>query len=292
MSVPCANQSDCLFRMASTQSTQRRLHQLRQKHADKYGHVKKSLSAVKSLGPTKKGKKASLGSFSTTFDTLTPAGYRKVFGQLYSFFFFMMTLLLVWIGYRAFFQDLPVWFDEGVAKALIFGVPVVWFASQSRFIANNLGLNQEQLLPGLFLGIAVGGMYGFAGLLIQVAAGQHVIEGSLFASSGFWWMAFLALLTAWWESLFFFGLPIQYVRSIAPWFSDSLLAVFVIGLFLLFHAPLRLIVAGFEPQFIIQMGLLTLFVIGQFIFYLRTKNMYALVLSHLLWGLVIELYAV
>jgi hypothetical protein len=281
-------------RMPRTQSTTH-LYQLRQKHGDRY-QSKKSLQAVSSLGPsTSKGKgkkKPSLKKFSTTFDTLTPAGHRQVFGQLYSFFFFMMTLFFIWMGYRMFFQGLPVWFDEGVAKALIFGVPVVWFASQSRFIANELGLNQEQLFPGLFLGIAVGGLYGFAALLIQVAAGQEVVQGSLFATSGFWWMAFLALLTAWWESLFFFGLPIQYVRSVAPWFSESLLAIFVVVLFLLFHAPLRFVVTGVTPQFIIQMGLLTLFVVGQFIFYLRTKNMYALVLSHLLWGLVIELYAV
>lgn len=179
-----------------------------------------------------------------------------------------------------------------MSKVLIFGIPVVWFASQSRFVANELGLNQEQFLPGLFLGIAVGGLYGFAGLIIQVAAGQEVVEGALFASGTFWWLAFLALLTSWWESLFFFGLPVQYVRSIAPWFSETLLGVLVVGLFLLFHAPLRLIVTGVSPQFLIQMGLLAMFVIGQYIFYIRTKNMYALVLSHLLWGLVIEIYAV
>lgn len=65
----------------------------------------------------------------------------------------------------------------------------------------------------------------------------------------------------------------------------------IVGLFLIFHAPLRLIVTGFEPQFLIQMTLLAMFAFGQFLFYLRTKNMYALVLSHMLWGLVIELYA-
>lgn len=280
--------------MPRDQSSSRRLHQLKTKHGDGTARQKKSLAAVSSLAPPggKKSKKLSAQTFSTTFDTMTPSGHRQVFGQLYSFFFFMLTLLLVWVGYRSFFQGLPVWFDEGVAKALIFGVPVVWFASQSRFIANELGLNEDQFLPGMFLGIAVGGLYGFAGLLIQVAAGQEVVEGALFASTGFWWLAFLALLTAWWESLFFFGLPVQYVRSIAPWFSETLLAVFVIGIFLLFHAPLRVLTTGVQPQFLIQMGLLALFAVGQFIFYMRTKNMYALILSHMLWGLVIEIYAV
>jgi hypothetical protein len=272
--------------------TSSQLKHLRQKHSDLSERSKRKLEAIRTLGPQKKGQKLGTATFSTTFDSMTPASHRKVFQQLYTFTFFMLTLLFVWIGYRSFLPGLPVWFDEGVAKALIFGVPVVWFASQSRFIANELGLNQEDLFPGLFLGIAVGGLYGFAGLFIQVAAGQEVIAGSLFASSGFWWMAFLGMLTAWWESLFFFGLPIQYVRSIAPWFSESLLGVGVILLFLVFHAPLRLIITGWQPGFLIQMGLLALFALGQYLFYLKTKNMYALVLSHLLWGLVIEIYAV
>jgi len=278
--------------MPRAQTSNHRLQQLRAKHSDRVGKAKKRLQAVGSLGPKyAKGKKPIVSHFKTTMDILTPVGHKQVFRQLYTFFFIMMSLFFVWLAYRSFFT-FPVWFDEGVAKALIFGIPVVWFASQSRFISTELGINDNQLFPGLFLGIAIGGLYGFAGLLIQVSAGQAVTPGALFASSGFWWIAFLAMLTAWWESLFFFGLPTQYIKSIAPWFSETLIGAFVVFFFLLFHAPLRGIITGWQPQFIIQMGLLTLFAIGQFIFYLRTKNMYALVLSHLLWGLVIEIYAV
>lgn len=270
------------------------LKKLKDKHRDHLAD-KPSLEMVSQLGKKKPGRRrrglAVASTFSNTFDELTPAGFRKVFGQLYSFFFLMLTLLFLWIGYRAFF-DLPIWFDEGVAKALVFGIPVVWFVSQSPFMANEIGLDQEDLFPGLYLGLAIGGLYGFAGLLLQVAAGQEVMTGALFATPEFWWLAFLGLLTSWWESLFFFGLPVQYVRSIAPWFSETLLGIGVVGLFLLFHIPLRLQLAGWDAGFLIQMGVLALFAMGQYLFYTRTKNMYALVMSQLLWGLVIEIYAI
>lgn len=286
--------------MSQTKRTNKTKHQLkslnrlREKHRDQVGK-RPPLETVSQLGKKKPGRRPRgmiIGkTFSTTLDELTPAGMRHVFGQLYSFFFLMLTLLLLWIGYRAFF-DLPIWFDEGVAKALVFGIPVVWFVSQSQFMADNIGLDQKDFFPGLFLGLAVGGLYGFAGLLLQIAAGQEVVSGALFATSEFWWLAFLGLLTSWWESLFFFGLPVSYVRSIAPWFSEVLLGVTVVVFFLLFHAPLRLQMAGWDAGFLVQSGVLALFAIGQYLFYLRTKNMYALVLSQLLWGLVIEIYAI
>ena len=305
--------------MPQDRSSSHQLRKLREKYSDQALKNKASLTFVSQLGkPNKSTKKPSrlLGKldklkshqqsgfegriepkpgqlqFNSTVESLTPVRHRKIFEQIYTFSFFLLTILFVWIGYRSFFSALPTWFDEGVAKAIVFGLPVVWFASRSRFIASEIGLSQNQFLPGLFLGIAVGGIYGFAGLIMQAALGTELVPGSLFATNGFWWLAFLALLTAWWESLFFFGLPVQYVRSIAPWFSESLLGAMVVGFFILFHIPLRLILTGWQPQFLIQIGLLCLFAIGQYLFYLRSKNMYALVASHLFWGLVLQVYAV
>lgn len=270
---------------AKNQSASKKLAALRNKYADQVVSRKSQrLNHVQSLGH------AQGTTFHTTREKLTPFRYSEAFRSLYSFFFLEMSLLGIWIAYRALVQ-MPVWFDEGVAKAMVFGVPVFWFAARSRFIANELGLDPRKMLPGLYIGIAVGGLYGFMGVLTEVFSGRQVVAANLFATSEFWWLAFLALLTAWWESLFFFGLPVQYVRSVAPWFSETLTAAFTVVLFMLFHAPLRLIVAGYSPFFLVQMGVLLLFAVGQYILYVRTKNMYSLVMSHLFWGLVIEIYS-
>lgn len=202
-----------------------------------------------------------------------------------------MSLLILWVAYRAFVRDQPLWFDEGIAKAIVFGLPVFWFAARSKFIASEIGLNVGQMVPGLYMGVAIGGLYGFVGILSQVMGGRQVVEANLFASPTFWWYAAMALLTAWWESLFFFGLPVQYLRSIASWLSEWLVGGFVVVLFLLFHSPLRLMLSGGSSQFILQLAILGLFAMGQYLLYTRTKNMYSLVLSHALWGLVIQVYA-
>lgn len=197
---------------------------------------------------------------------------------------------MVWVAYRAFVQ-MPVWFDEGIAKAAVFGLPVLLLTARSRFMAQNIGLDPSKLFVGLNLGTAIGGIYGFAAVLSQLLAGREVVAGAFFATDTFLYWAGLALLTAWWESLFFFGLPVQYLRSVASWLSDWWVGGFVTVFFLLFHAPLRLMLTGSNPDFIAQMAILCLFVVGQYVLYTRTRNMYALVLSHFFWGLVIQVYS-
>lgn len=266
------------------------LQSLQRKHADQRDSAGKGHSfsvRAANRGQTKKTSQPS-GMMWTTSPTRT--AYRQAFRQMYSFFFVMMSLLLVWVAYRAFFR-MPVWFDEGFAKAVVFGIPVMWFAARSRFIAQNIGLDPSKMIAGLNLGTAVGGLYGFAAILARFGVGQEMVPGAFFMTDQFLYLALMALLTAWWESLFFFGLPVQYLKSVAGWLSDWWIGMFVVVLFLLFHAPLRLTLSGGSSAFVAQMGVLTLFVLGQFMVYTRTRNLYALVLSHFFWGLVIEIYS-
>lgn len=252
------------------------LQRLRQRHSDRSGKRSRSVSSAPSA------------SFVTQRPTKT--AYRHAFNQQFAFFFLMAGLLVVWVAYRALFH-MPIWFDEAIAKAIVFGVPTLWLASRSRFIAQNLGLDPAKMVVGLNLGTAIGGLYGFAAILTQVVAGRPMVAGAFFATDTFLYMATWALFTAWWESLFFFGLPVQYLRSIASWISDWWIGGIVTVLFLLFHAPLRFLLTGASPAFFTQMGILTIFVIGQFVVYTRTRNLYALILSHFFWGLVVEVYS-
>lgn len=247
------------------------------------------LAKVHSLGKAFHSSRRQSASFHDAAQAHSPFQLKRTLRSLYSFFFMEMSLLIVWMAYRSFTQ-FPVVFDEGIAKAIVFGVPVFWLAAQSPFMACEMGLDPRRMLPGLYLGVAIGGLYGFTAALTQVLAGRLVTSASLYLTGEFWWLAFLAFLTAWWESLFFFGLPVQFLRSTAAWISDSMMGFFVVVLFLLFHAPLRILVTGPNPGFIVQMSILTLFAMGQFLIYTRTKNMYVIVLSHLFWGLTIEIY--
>lgn len=266
-------------------SKSEQLQRLRRKHSDS-GNGRKSNRSFAER------RKSSVKNDTVIFSNakISKTIYRESFRNLYSFFFLIMSLLLIWVAYRALVR-MPVWFDEGIAKAIVFGLPVAWLAIRSKYVSQNLGLDTKNIWKGLNFGTAVGGLYGFAAILSQVLSGRMVTSGQFFLTDTFLWMGAMALLTAWWESLFFFALPVQYMRSVASWISDWWIGVFVTIVFLLFHAPLRLILSGGGPDFVLQMAILSLFVVGQFIVYTRTRNLYALVMSHFFWGLVIEVYS-
>lgn len=221
--------------------------------------------------------------------TLSPSALSERLRQLWSFGFLILSLFMIWAAYR-WLIIMPIWFDELVAKAIVFGLPVVWLAARSRFMAKEIGLGPHQLMPGLFLGLAVGGLYGFVGLLLQISGGLQLVEMPLFVTDEFWMVAGLGLATAWWESLFFYGLPVNYIRQVMPWFSETLLGVVVVAIFILFHIPLRVAVAAWSPAALLQILVLGVFATGQFLLYRQTGNLYAIVLSHLFWGLTLELY--
>lgn len=287
--------------MTRAKTMPKSLSALKRKHSDRspraFKAEKKAARVKSSAAMPRFSKVRALGSdFSASQSTFhgaaqahSPFQLKRTLRSLYTFFFLEMSLLVLWIAYRA-LTNFPIVFDEGIAKAVVFGMPVFWLASQSPFIAREMGLDARNMIPGMYLGVAIGGLYGFAAVLSQVLAGRMVTEASLYLTSEFWWLAFLAFLTSWWESLFFFGLPVQFLRSTAAWISNEMIGIFVVVLFLLFHAPLRILIVGPSPGFLLQMGILALFAVGQFVIYTRTKNMYAIVLSHLFWGLAIEIY--
>lgn len=213
---------------------------------------------------------------------LKPAERHKAFIPL------VLTCLLIWFLYRLLFS-FPVWFDESIGKLVFFGVPVALYSIivQTKVVEKTMSL--EKLIPGLYLGLAFGGLYGFVGLL-SIALGKNSLDTAIiFLSFQFWWEFFLALLTGFWESLFFFGWIMTVAeKRFASWelIQTTLFTAFI---FLLFHIPniiLRLPLEFLLPQ----MFLLTFFAIGQALIFHQYRNIYALTLSHAVWGMVLLVY--
>ncbi len=68
-------------------------------------------------------------------------------------------ILLVWGAYRYFFKaDLPIWFDEFVAKPLVFVVPIYYFITkvEKRSFAEGIEFNKKTLGRDLLLGGVIG----------------------------------------------------------------------------------------------------------------------------------------
>lgn len=209
---------------------------------------------------------------------------KKVFYPL------LLLTLLLWIFYRFIFR-FPVWFDESIGKAIFFGFPVWLYLSMTQLDSIMDSISPKKLHKGLLLGLAAGGVFGFVGSLIRVViAGGAVQPVALFAASNFWYEFGLALLTGFWESLFFFGwimsvIMIKYKKK--SFIYQTLIVAFI---FMVFHIPnslLRFDLVMFLPQVL----LMFLFGLGQAMIFYRWKNVYALSISHAIWGMVLLLHS-
>lgn len=200
----------------------------------------------------------------------------------------LVVLFVIWASYRTFFH-FPEWVDEVLAKAVVFGGPALLYARGSKRGEDVLGLGNARFWSGMFVGLLVGGFYEFLAVLSVMMRAAPSTQASVLTSPLFWKIFFLAIFTAWWESLFFFG---YVLNALMEKFRHAEIPAILVstGVFLLFHLPFRIVTNGINQQLVYQLLVLALFAIGQAIVYLRTKSIYAITLSHALWGLVLFVY--
>lgn len=195
--------------------------------------------------------------------------------------------LVVWIVYRVVFQ-FPVWFDETIGKAIFFGLPVWLYVTVTRSASVPNTFSLGRLKKGLLLGVAVGGIFGFAGSLISAARPGVVVESALlFSSDAFWWEFFLALCTGFWETLFFFSFVMVVIQEKYKNWALIKQVLVVALIFLVFHVPNMVLRFPSVQAVLFQAFLMTFFAIGQALLFSREQNSYALTLSHAIWGMVL-----
>lgn len=181
----------------------------------------------------------------------------------------------------------PIWFDEIILKAVLFGFPVWMYAIVSKKSPSFFGLESRRFWPGAINGLAIGGILSFIAIVTYSFRKSSLLMPGLFESVGFWKEFGLAFATAWWESLFFYGLILPVLKEK---FSDEIQALsFSTLVFLLFHAP-NLIVKVGVGNAMQPLLLLTLFAFGQGIIFLRTKSISTVVVSHAFWGMALLVY--
>ena len=195
----------------------------------------------------------------------------------------------MWLAYRQLFI-FPVWFDETVGKAVFFGLPVWLYTTVTRTLAIPYSFSSTKLKAGLLLGVAVGGVYGFVGTIVNfLIRGVQVQAAPLFSSLLFWWEFGLALLTGFWETLFFYSFVMNVIIITQRRWSAMQQILITAGVFWVFHLPN--VFLHFHGWFIIwQLGWLALFATGQAFLFARHRNAYTLVLSHAIWGMVLLIH--
>lgn len=211
--------------------------------------------------------------------------------QLHPVFWPMVLIAFVlWVIYRSQLH-FPVWFDEIIGKAIFFGLPVWLYMNMSGGDEVFRSLAPAKLRKGLLLGVAIGGLYGFAGAIGSSLVSPTGIQAvPLYSSPAFWWEFFLVGMTALWETLFFFS----WIQGVImeKYHQAGLLAqvLFVTAVFVAFHIPNTLLLYPTVASIGIQVILLTLFALGQALVFSRWQNFYTLAVSHAFWAMVLVVH--
>jgi hypothetical protein len=223
--------------------------------------------------PSKKTKKSS-----------SDAPSSSAASQTHVFYPLVALMFVIWMLYRFLFS-FDIWFDEIIGKAIFFGLPVMLYISATKADHITETWAPEKLKPGLLLGLGVGGMFAFTAAIVGIVMRGDAIETApLFNAGYFWWEMFLSIMTGFWESLFFFAwMGNELMRKEKNWPLVWQL-IGIATLFLAFHVP-NLFNQFPGSAVVPAMLLLWLFAVGQGLLFLRWRNLYALTLTHALWGM-------
>lgn len=205
--------------------------------------------------------------------------------------FFPLVILvgIMWFLYRSLF-NFPVWFDEVIGKAIFFGLPVWVYVNITGFRPIIDSFRLKKLQPGLLKGLILGAVFGLATIFIRfVIIGYQIQPLLIFFADQFWWEMFLALFTAFWETIFFFSFVMTVIQDRFVNWSLLKQIVLVTLIFLLFHIPNAFL--RFDLMMVFPLlSLLTMFSIGQALIFSQNQNGYLLVMSHTIWGMVLLIY--
>jgi membrane protease YdiL (CAAX protease family) len=197
--------------------------------------------------------------------------------------------LILWYLYRGLFA-FPVIFDETIGKLIFFGLPVWIYATITHKNQILESLSPSKLFPGLLRGLVFGGLFGFTAIILAALNhGGPIIAVPLFVADRFWLELLQAALTAFWESLFFFGFVQTALTNFFSHLTLGKRLLMVALIFLVFHMP-NIVLRFSGVAVAVQILLLFAFALGQSLLFEKSKNIYLLIMTHTIWGLVLLLH--
>ncbi|MFA6814518.1 MAG: hypothetical protein GX943_02480 [Candidatus Pacebacteria bacterium] len=198
----------------------------------------------------------------------------------------LVLVFIFWFLYRI-LSSFSVFFDELVGKAIFFAFPVLIYLTITGFSATMESLSFSKLKRGLLIGLLIGGILGFIALIAKALLNPSQIQPlAFYAAENFWWEMFLAVLTGFFETLFFFSFVMLVIEDRYKKWS-LLKKVFVVALvFLIFHLP-NLFLRFNLGTIYLHALLLFVFALGQSLLFYVQRNAYTLLMTQAIWGMVL-----
>ena len=201
----------------------------------------------------------------------------------------LLLVLIIWFLYR-YLTDFPILIDELVAKALIFALPVLFYVRLSQYSAIMDSFSPRLMKRGLLVGLAAAGIFGFAATILAfVTRSATPTSLALFSAEYFAWELLLALITSFFETLFFFSFVMLVIKDLYPKWSLPKQLLLVATIFVLFHLP-NLLVNFTGMDVLYQVLLLFALALGEGLWFSQRPNAYSLVMIQAIWGLVLLLH--
>ena len=199
-------------------------------------------------------------------------------------------LLIVWTLYRAFTHN-SIWVEELFIKGIIFLLPFVVLPLYSSQPFKDLGLTTTNFFKSVCVGVGVGLLLGLAGVLINYIRYQDLAPSFFRGLSAGQIGAYLilAIITAFWEQLLFSG---YFLHQLKWTITKEVTLVGLVGImFSLIHLPAFVFIQHQSPpEMIVNLLLLVALGAGCAILQLRTKNLIAPIMAHVLWGVTLFIF--
>lgn len=198
-------------------------------------------------------------------------------------------VLIVWSIYRAYFKtDLPIWFDEFIAKPLVFILPVYFYITklENKNFFSNIDLRLAKIVPNILLGVLIGLFFfisGGAGILIK-SKSLDVFFKNLPSYQSLMFFVAVAIATSISEEILSRGFVLKRLfKESGNVITSSLLASF---LFFFLHLPILLTneqIIGTVLFRVMFTDLILSFAVS--IIYLQRKSLILPILIHAFYSL-------
>lgn len=211
--------------------------------------------------------------------------------QVYGVWFF---IFLAWALYRSKFF-LPEWVDEFIVKPVIFVAPVLFVVilrEKNKFKELGLSTSFKQLLTDLYIGVVIGILFAFEGLLanyLKYGKFSFAPIVALRLSGSMTFFLLINLSTSIWEEILARGYLYKRLYKISK--NQFWAATHSSFFFLLLHIPImftRLRLTG-TSLIVYPISILILGITNCYIFSYR-KTLTLPILIHTFWNMTVALY--
>ena len=84
-------------------------------------------------------------------------------------------ILIIWSFYRAIFKsDLPLWFNEFIAKPLVFLLPIYWYITKTekKPFLRGVGFKKKKVMIDILFGLGIGSLFIAVAVLTRITKGM------------------------------------------------------------------------------------------------------------------------